>query len=107
MDGAIEESLATIVLTSQSGSRIERRVGASATTVQFQATRDERTTVRFRLDDARVPLAVVRDRASQRILAFLRPGGQPVRVRTTSDDFDVQLSDGVRSTTRRVRTVPR
>jgi hypothetical protein len=63
--------------------------------------------VRFRLDDSRVPLAIVRDRATRQILAFVRPGGQTIRVRTRSDDFEVQFSDGVRSTTRTVRPTPR
>jgi hypothetical protein len=64
-------------------------------------------TVRFRLDDPNVPLAVVRDRASQRIVAFVRPGAQAVRVRTRSEEFDVQLSNGVTSTNRVVRAVRR
>jgi hypothetical protein len=106
IDATVEESLATIALASESGSRVERRAGTGGT-AQFQATRDDPASVRFRLDDSRVPLAIVRDRATRQILAFVRPGGQPIRVRTRSDDFEVQFSDGVRSTTRTVRPTPR
>jgi len=46
-------------------------------------------------------LAVVRERASGQIVAFVR--GSPVVVRTPATDFDVQVSDGVRTSRHAIR----
>ena len=107
LDDSVTSSLARIVLSSGSGARTERSVSASQGVSRFDAMREATGTVQFRLDDPNVPLAVVRDRATQRILAFVRPGTQPVRVRTRAEEFDVQFSNGVRSTPRSVRAVRR
>jgi hypothetical protein len=107
LDDSVAASLARIVLTSATGARTERFVSASQGATRFDATIEVTGTVQFRIDDPKVLLAVVRDRASQRILAFVRPGKQPVRIRTGAEEFDVQLSNGVRSTARSVRAVRR
>jgi hypothetical protein len=107
LDDSVTSSLARIVLTSGSGVRTERSVSASQGSARFDATREATGTVRFRLDDPNVSLAVVRDRVTQRIVAFVRPGTQPVRVSTRAEEFDVQFSNGVRSTARSVRAVRR
>jgi hypothetical protein len=106
LDDSTQRSVARIALTSTSGLRAERRVSTSPSPV-FDAAIEAPGTVRFRLDNPGVPLAVVRDRASQRIIAFVRPGAQPVRVRTRAEEFDVQFSNGVSSSTRVVRAVRR
>ncbi|HZI30598.1 MAG TPA: hypothetical protein VFD64_20715 [Gemmatimonadaceae bacterium] len=107
LDDSATSSLARIVLTSASGARTERSVSASQGAARFDATHEATGAVHFRLDDPDVSLAIVRDRATQRILAFVRPGTQPVRVRTRAEEFDVQFSNGVRSTGRSVRAVRR
>jgi hypothetical protein len=107
LDDSATSLLARIVLTSVSGARTERSVSTTRGAARFDATRDATGTMQFRLDDPNVPLAVVRDRATQRILAFVRPGRPPVRVYTRAEEFDVQFSNGVRSTARSVRPVRR
>lgn len=105
----LAQSLANISLSAQSGARSIRAISTAPASQAstLEATMDARGDVRFRLIDPAVPLAVVRDRASQRIVAFLRPQEQPVLVRARGIDFDVQFSDGVRSNARRVRAVRR
>lgn len=109
LDDSLAQSLANISLSAQSGARSVRTVSAAPAgqPSTLDATVDSRGNVQFRLTDPAVPLAVVRDRLSQRIVAFLRPQGQPVTVRSRGVDYDVQLSDGVRSSVRRVRAVRR
>ena len=106
LDDSVALSIARISLTSSSGLRAERVVRNAGAGATFDATIDAPGSVQFRLSDPNVPLAVVRDRASQRIIAFVR-NGRPVRARSGALDFDVQLSDGVRSTSRAVRAVRR
>ena len=106
LDDSELQSVAQIALTSTSGLRAERRMSESRSTT-FDAAVETPGTVQFRLTDPQVPLAVVRDRVTQRIVAFIRPGAQPVRVRTPAQEFDVQLSNGVNSSTRVVRAVRR
>jgi hypothetical protein len=109
MDDSVAQSISRISLISQSGLRSERGVRSTpaGSPAAFEAMLDTPGEVSFRLTDPSVPLAVVRDRASQRIVAFVRPHGQPVKVRVRGVDFDVELSDGVRSTVRAVRALRR
>jgi hypothetical protein len=107
LDESVMQSLARVVLSSATGARTERSVSAASGAGRFEATVDATGVAQFRLDDPSVPLAVVRDRATQRILAFVRPGTAPVRVRTRAEEFDVHFSNGVGSTARAVRAVRR
>jgi hypothetical protein len=107
LDESVMQSLARIVLSSAAGARTERSVSAASGAGRFEATVDATGVTQFRLDDPSVSLAVVRDRATQRILAFVRPGTAPVRVRTRAEEFDVHFSNGVGSTARVVRAVRR
>ena len=100
------ESVARITLSSTSGLRAERRL-STPKSPGLTAVIESPGIMRFQLTDPDVPLAVVRDRASQRILAFVRPGPSPVRVRTRAEAFDVQFSNGVNSSARVVRAVRR
>jgi hypothetical protein len=106
LDDSTLQSVARITLSSTAGLSAQRRM-STAGSLAFDAAIETPGTVRFRLDDPDVPLAVVRDRATQRIVAFVRPGAQPVRVRTRAEQFDVQFSNGVNSSTRVVRAVRR
>ena len=106
LDDSLLQSVARITVRSTSGLRAERSI-SSARSAGVDAAVDVPGTVRFHLTDPGVPLAIVRDRASQRILAFVRPGTPPVRVRSRAQEFDVQLSNGVTSSTRVVRAVRR
>jgi hypothetical protein len=73
----------------------------------LEATAESPNTIRFRLTDSSTRMAVVRDRTTQRILAFVRGRGPSVVVRSAAPDFDVQFTDGVRSHRRSVRPVKR
>ena len=106
LDDSLLQSVARISLTSTTGLRVDRGTSASRSAA-FGATVETPGTVRFQLDDPDVPLAIVRDRSTQRILAFVRPGLQPIRVRTRAEEFEVQFSNGVQSTSRVVRPVRR
>jgi hypothetical protein len=107
LDENLTASLARILLTSTSGVKAERSLSALQGVGRLDAVFESTGTVQFRLDDPTVPLAVIRDRATQRILAFVKSGSQPVRVHTRAEEFDVQLSNGVRSTARIIRAVRR
>ena len=106
LDDSVLQSVARITLSSTSELRAERGISASKSAV-LDAVVEAPGMVRFRLTDPDVPLAVIRDRATQRILAFVRPAADPVRVRTRGEEFDVQLSNGVTSSGRVVRAVRR
>lgn len=106
LDAGAAQSLFRIVLTSETGLRSERVVSSSRSTT-LDATIPVPGMVQFQLADPQATLAVIRDRASQRILAFVRPGMPPVRVRSSAEEFDVQFSDGVASTGRTVRAIRR
>jgi hypothetical protein len=73
----------------------------------LEATAESPNTIRFRLTDSSTRMAVVRDRTTQRILAFVRGRGPSVVVRSAAPDFEVQFTDGVRSHRRIVRPVKR
>jgi hypothetical protein len=106
LDDSELQSVARITVSSSSGLRAERRI-STARSSAFNATVDSPGVVRFQLSDPDVPLAVIRDRASQKILAFVRPGRSPLSVRTPAEVFDVQFSNGVNSSVRVVRAVRR
>jgi hypothetical protein len=106
LDDSELQSVARITLSSTSGLRAERRI-STARSSTLNATVESPGVVRFQLSDPDVPLAVVRERASRKILAFVRPGSPPVRVRSGATEFDVHLSNGVQSTPRIVRAVRR
>ncbi|HWP69738.1 MAG TPA: zinc-dependent metalloprotease family protein [Gemmatimonadaceae bacterium] len=105
IDPSVAASLASLRLMSADGSVAEW----SAPTVvaappgELQATSVGDGEVAFRLSGPG-RLAVVRDRANGQIIAFVR--GASTVVRTRARDFDVYVSDGVRSSRRLVRVVP-
>jgi hypothetical protein len=107
MDAATAQSIATLRLTSQTGARSEQSVSAAIVPApgSVEATVTGRDEVTFRVRDAGVRLAIVRERTTQRIIAFVRGQGPSVTVRSRAADFDVQLSDGVRSTGRALRAI--
>jgi hypothetical protein len=104
---SVAQSIATLTLSSSTGQRVERTVGGATAAGALEVTRESPEAVRFRLVGPSSDFAVIRDRASGRIVAFVRSGGQPVLVRSRAAEFDVQLSDGVRSSARVVRPVRR
>lgn len=107
MDENEAQSIASISLTSQAGERVERLIsGALASPGTLQARIGSAGTVRFRITGPGTQFAVVRERASQRIVAFVR-GQAEVAVRSRALEFDVELSDGVRSRGGSVRAVRR
>ena len=107
LDSAASESIAVLRLTSATGARAEFR--PSGPTVggptAFEAITSRPGEVSFTVRDPAVRLAVVRDRASRQIVAFVRGGSKVVRSRAV--DFEVELSDGRRSVRRVLRAVPR
>jgi hypothetical protein len=107
MDAAMAQSIATLRLTSETGARSEQTVNAGAVpaAASLEATVTGPGEVTFRVRDAGVRLAVVRERTTQRIIAFVRGQGPSVKVHSRAADFDVQLSDGVRSTARSLRAI--
>jgi hypothetical protein len=100
------QSIATLTLSSASGQRVERRVSVGAPAGAIEVTRESPEVVRIRLLDPSSAFAVVRDRESQRIVAFVRRGAASV-VRSRAAEFEVQFSDGVRTNYRIVRPVRR
>lgn len=104
----MEQSIATLRVTTSSGARSERRLSGTPAGdfSSMEAVSGGPGIVRFSLKNPGARLAVVRERPSQRIVAFLRDQG-PVAVRTMSSEFDVVFSDGVRSTRRTLRPAPR
>ena len=108
LDGATQQSIATLRLTSESGAQSVQAVGrVSIAPDALDAAINTPGEVQFRLRDPAVKLAVVRERSSQRIVAFLRPQAAALVVRSRASDFDVHFSDGVHSTTRAYRAVRR
>jgi hypothetical protein len=107
LDTATVQSIAVLRLTSGTGASVELTASRSQVPGQgaLEATVARPGEVAFRLRDPAVRLAVVRDRASRQIVAFVRAGTTVLRSRAT--DFDVELSDGIRSVRRSVRAAPR
>ncbi len=107
LDSAASESIAVLRLTSATGARAEFTMAGSTLSGPnaFEATTTRPGEVSFRVRDPAVLLAVVRDRASGQIVAFVRGGTTVVRSRAL--DFEVELSDGRRSVRRMLRAVPR
>lgn len=108
LDAATQQSISALRLTSESRAQSVQSVGgASSAPGMLDATINAPGEVQFRLRDPAVKLAVVRERSSQRIVAFLRPQAAALVVRSRATDFDVHLSNGVRSTARAYRAVRR
>jgi len=107
MDTATAQSIAVLRLTSSTGATAEFTASGALIAGQnaFEATSTRPGEVAFRVRDPAVRLAVVRDRATRQIVAFVRGGTTVVRSRVS--DFDVELTDGIRSVRRAVRAVPR
>jgi hypothetical protein len=107
VDAATASSIATLRLTSETGARSEQAVNAGTVpaAASLEATVTAPGEVTFRVRDAGVRLAVVRERTTQRIVAFVRGQGPSVKVHSRAVDFDVELSDGVRSTARSLRAI--
>jgi hypothetical protein len=107
LDTVTSQSIAVLRLTSGTGASVQ--LTASGTQLAdpraLEATLGRPGEVALRLRDPAVRLAVVRDRASRQIVAFVRAGTTVLRSRAT--DFDVELSDGIRSVRRTVRAAPR
>jgi hypothetical protein len=102
MSGAESLALDRIRLTTASGEQTTMRA-AAGDAGSVDATVEAPGRIRFRVTDASTRLAVVRDRGTGRILAFVRGQGPAVVVRSRATEFDVQLADGVRSRLRQVR----
>ena len=107
VDSAASESIVVLRLTSATGARAEFRPSGSSLggPTALEATSSRPGEVSFRVRDPAVRLAVVRDRASRQIVAFVRGGTTVVRSRAV--DFEVELSDGRGSVRRMLRAVPR
>ncbi|HEX6315281.1 MAG TPA: hypothetical protein VFZ73_10505, partial [Gemmatimonadaceae bacterium] len=95
MSGAESLMLDRIILTTGSGAQALLR-SSKAQAGSLEAVVESPGRVRFRVTDSSTRLAVVRDRATGRILAFVRGQGSVV-VRSAATEFDVQMGDGVRS----------
>ena len=106
VDAAMAQSIARIRLTTESGASTELRVAGSqiVSADPVEATIPRAGQVALRLRDPAARMAVVRDRATGQILAFVR--GTTV-LRSAASEFDVEVSDGVRSVARTVRAVRR
>jgi len=106
LDSAAAATLASLRLISADGTVAEWSASAGVATSagEVQATSVGDGRVAFRVS-APGRLAVVRDRSNGQIVAFVR-GGTTV-VRTSALDFDVHVSDGLRSSKRAIRVVPR
>lgn len=107
LDTATVQSIAVLRLTSGTGASVQLTASGTQLTDPrvLEATVTRPGAVAFRLRDPAVRLAVVRDRASRQIVAFVRAGTTVLR--SSAIDFDVELSDGIRSVRRSVRAVPR
>jgi hypothetical protein len=81
------------------GNQVEQRSAGGGATPAAQRTAAGRVRVTWNASRAR--LAMIRDARTGQILSFDRRGD--VDVRTTSDDIEVTLSDGVKSTRSRIR----
>jgi hypothetical protein len=81
------------------GNQVEQRSGGGGGVPAAQRTAAGRVRVTWNPNAAR--MAMIRDARSGRILSFSRGGD--VDLRTATDDLEITLSDGVRSTRSRVR----
>jgi hypothetical protein len=107
VDPSVAASIVTLRLIAANGSRSEwsAPAGVAAAAGSVEATTLRAGEVAFRLTGAAARLAVVRERASGQIVAFVR--GSPVVVRSRATEFDVQVSDGVRTSQHAIRPRPR
>ena len=81
------------------GRQVEQRGSGGGAVPAAQRTAPGRVRVTWNPSNAR--LAMIRDARSGQILSFDRRGN--VDIRTTSDDIEVTVSDGVKSTRSRIR----
>jgi hypothetical protein len=106
MDEATQEELTSIRVSGAGASPTVMQAalvpgGVSAAINAVGATATASGTVRVQWGPTAARMALIRDGRTGEILSFARGGN--VQVRTGSADLEVILSDGVRSTTRRVR----
>ena len=99
--------ISRIALTTATGARSQLAVSTETGGDVLEATVESPNTIRFRVADASTRMAVVRDRTTRRILAFVRGQGPSVTVRSRATDFDVQFTDGVHSRSKTVRAIKR
>ena len=81
------------------GNQVEQRSAGGGATPTAQRTAPGRVRVTWNASRAR--LAMIRDARTGQVLSFDRRGD--VDVRTTSDDIEITLSDGVKSSRSRIR----
>jgi hypothetical protein len=81
------------------GRQVEQRGSAGGAVPSAQRTAPGR--VRVTWDPSRARVAMIRDARTKQVLSFSRNGA--VDVRTSSDDLEITLSDGVKSIRSRVR----
>jgi hypothetical protein len=103
---AMAQQITQVTLTTTAGGRSELNRPTAERDVAVEARAVSTNSVQFTVSDP-ATLAVVRNRATGRIIAFVRGGGEAVLVRSSATEFDVQLSDGVRSRVRTIRPVRR
>jgi hypothetical protein len=106
MDEATQSELTSIRLSGPGTSPTVMRAslapsGVSAAINVVDATATASGTVRVQWGATASRMALIRDGRTGEILSFARGGN--VQIRTGATDLEVILSDGVRSTTRRVR----
>ncbi len=103
VDSSVAASIATIRLIAANGSRSEwsAQAGVAPAAAVVEATTRRPGEIAFRLRGPVARLAVVRERASGQIVAFVR--GTPVVIQSRATEFDVQVSDGVRSSRHAIR----
>ena len=99
--------ISRITLTTATGARSQLAASTETGGDVLEATVESPNTIRFRVADASTRMAVVRDRTTRRILAFVRGQGPSVTVRSRATDFDVQFTDGVHSRSKTVRAIKR
>ena len=99
--------ISRITLTTATGARSQLAASTETGGDVLEATVESPNTIRFRVADASTRMAVVRDRTTRRILAFVRGQGPSVTVRSRATDFAVQFTDGVHSRSKTVRAIKR
>jgi hypothetical protein len=84
--------------------RADAAAGAAADLRDVRVVREGADDVRIRWNATRTPVLLVRDGRTGEILSFARGGD--ARVRTSAAEIEINMSDGVKSTMRRI-AVPR
>jgi hypothetical protein len=100
-DSSVAASIATLRLVAANGSRSEWSAQRVPVAPDVEVTTARAGEVAFRLRGSAARLAVVRERVTGQIVAFVR--GTPVVIRSAATEFDVQVSDGVHTSRRVIR----